>query len=58
MIAAAEFAQMQRKPLIINTARGGLVDESDLAEALMQGQIGGAGFDVVTKEPPPATIHS
>jgi glycerate dehydrogenase len=54
MIAAPEFARMERKPLIINTARGGLVDESDLAEALMQGQIGGAGFDVVTKEPPPA----
>ena len=54
MIAAPEFARMQRKPLIINTARGGLVDESDLAEALTQGQIGGAGFDVVTTEPPPA----
>jgi len=54
MIAAPEFAKMERKPLIINTARGGLVDEGDLAEALTQGQIGGAGFDVVTKEPPPA----
>ena len=54
MIAAPEFARMERKPLIINTARGGLVDESDLAEALTQGRIGGAGFDVVTKEPPPA----
>jgi len=54
MIAAPEFARMERKPLIINTARGGLVDESDLAEALTQGKIGGAGFDVVTQEPPPA----
>jgi len=54
MIAAPEFARMERRPLIINTARGGLVDESALAEALTRGQISGAGFDVVTTEPPPA----
>jgi phosphoglycerate dehydrogenase-like enzyme len=53
MIAAPEFAQMQRRPLLINTARGGLVDEQALADALKQGQISGAGFDVVTTEPPP-----
>jgi glycerate dehydrogenase len=54
MIGAAEFAQMARRPLIINTARGGLVNEAALADALRSGQIAGAGFDVVCAEPPPA----
>ena len=54
MISHAEFAMMERKPLIINTARGGLVDEEALAEALEAGTISGAGFDVATIEPPPA----
>jgi glycerate dehydrogenase len=54
LIGAAEFAAMARKPLIINTARGGLVDEAALEQALRSGQISGAGFDVVTAEPPPA----
>ncbi|GAB2907171.1 D-2-hydroxyacid dehydrogenase [Paralcaligenes ginsengisoli] len=52
MISDAEFAQMTRKPLLINTARGGLVNEEALARALRSGQIGGAGFDVTTPEPP------
>ena len=52
LIAAPEFAQMARKPLIINTARGGLVNEADLITALDTGQISGAGFDVLTSEPP------
>jgi glycerate dehydrogenase len=52
MIGAAEFALMERKPLLINTARGGLVDEVALGNALRSGQIAGAGFDVVTVEPP------
>ena len=54
LIGAAEFAAMARKPLVINTARGGLVDEAALEHALRSGQISGAGFDVVTAEPPPA----
>ena len=52
LIAAPEFAKMTRAPLIINTSRGGLVDETDLITALDKGQIAGAGFDVVTTEPP------
>lgn len=53
MIGAPEFARMARRPLLINTARGGLVDEQALVQALEQGRIGGAGFDVVTEEPMP-----
>jgi glycerate dehydrogenase len=52
MIGAGELAKMKRGALLINTARGGLVDESALAEALRQGTIAGAGFDVLSVEPP------
>ncbi len=51
LIGPAEFAAMDRKPLLINTARGGLVDEAALVAAIKTGQIAGAGFDVVTVEP-------
>jgi glycerate dehydrogenase len=54
MIAMPEFRAMKRRPLIINTARGGLVDEEALAEALDAGLVSGAGFDVATTEPPVA----
>jgi glycerate dehydrogenase len=54
MIAMPEFRTMKRRPLIINTARGGLVDEADLVQALDAGLISGIGFDVVTGEPPPS----
>ncbi|MCA8251450.1 D-2-hydroxyacid dehydrogenase [Burkholderia multivorans] len=51
LIDEAEFAKMLRRPLLINTARGGLVNEAALVKALKAGQISGAGFDVVTQEP-------
>mgnify|MGYP001327163520 FL=1 len=54
MIAAPEFAQMERSPLLVNSARGGLVDESAVGPALDAGQISGAAFDVTSVEPPPA----
>ncbi len=53
LIGAAEFALMERRPLLINTARGALVDEAAMGEALARGQIAGAGFDVAIPEPPP-----
>lgn len=52
MIGARELGLMKPTGLLINTARGGLVDEAALAEALMRRTIGGAGFDVLSKEPP------
>lgn len=52
MIGAGELAAMKPDALLINTARGGLVDEVALAAALRAGRLGGAGFDVLTSEPP------
>ena len=52
LIGSREFEMMRSDALLINTARGGLVDERELAEALRSGRIAGAGFDVLTTEPP------
>jgi glycerate dehydrogenase len=52
MIGAAQLRSMKPTALLINTARGGLVDEAALIRALEEGWIAGAGFDVLTVEPP------
>ena len=54
LIDARAFARMKRGVLIINTARGALIVEADLAEALASGQVGGAALDVLSSEPPAA----
>ena len=51
-IGMAQLQQMKRSALLINTSRGGLVDEQALKTALETGVIAGAGFDVLTQEPP------
>lgn len=52
LIAGTEFERMRRRPLIINTARGGIVNEPDLVVALEEGKISGIGFDCLSVEPP------
>jgi glycerate dehydrogenase len=52
MIGTAELRAMKNDSVLINTARGGLVDETALARALQERWIAGAGFDVLSKEPP------
>ena len=54
LVNATRLAQMKPTAYLINTARGGLVQEADLAAALNAGHLAGAGLDVLSVEPPPA----
>jgi phosphoglycerate dehydrogenase-like enzyme len=53
MIGAKEFAKMKKSAILINTARGKIVDEASLVKALKEKEIRGAGLDVFEKEPLP-----
>ncbi len=52
LIDHQELALMRKDAILINTARGGIVNETALSEALRNGVIAGAGFDVLSEEPP------
>lgn len=54
LIGARELASLPRGALLVNTARGGLIDECALLDALNSGHLGGAALDVMTEEPPAA----
>jgi D-3-phosphoglycerate dehydrogenase len=55
LFGAATFAKMKKGACLINCARGGVVNENDVLEALKSGQLGGAALDVFGKEPPDAS---
>ena len=53
LVGADAFRRMKPGVLIVNAARGGIVDEAALAEAIASGKVGGAALDVFSEEPPP-----
>lgn len=54
LVNAPALARLPEGAVVINTARGAVIDERALLEALESGHLGGAGLDVLTQEPPPA----
>jgi len=52
LIGEQAFKKMEKRPLLINTSRGPIVDEKALIQALKEGLVSGAGMDVLEKEPP------
>jgi D-3-phosphoglycerate dehydrogenase len=58
MVGAARLAQMKKNAYLVNTSRGGVIDEEALASALRENRIAGAALDVFEKEPPSGAILS
>ncbi len=56
MVGEARLAMMKKTAFLVNTSRGGVIDEGALASALKEGKIGGAALDVFEKEPPSGPI--
>jgi glycerate dehydrogenase len=54
LMNAERLKLMKPGAILLNTSRGGLLDEQAVADALNDGRLGGAGLDVLSKEPPPA----